>query len=508
MDVEGNFGIRHDAAGEMLGLLMAKAAPPIDRREFANLGLGVIAKRLTFDCQLSLYQLVLGSHAHPFAGRHRNRSGEKPADPRKPHQRPIGGCAGDAQNESDVGDQSVADPEHRGSGGATLNVAVTVNHVVVVIMIVLGSHDVSLPRFAPRRRKCQSGNDSMTMTVGAEPSNGLRRRTVGKPDRPPPGLEGITGRRAPLWQDRAVSNGRFAPSPTGNLHVGNLRTALAAWLWTRHDGGQIRLRFEDLDVATARPEFERNQLHDLLTLGLDFDGKPVRQSERLPAYRDAIAKLEQDGLAYRCWCSRKEVREAAAAPHGPPGHYPGTCRDLTVSEISEKERSGRPPALRLRTSNEPYEIFDEIHGAHRQVVDDFVLRRGDGTPAYNLAVVVDDAAHDVDQVARGDDLLASTPRQAHLYDLLGWTRPRWMHVPLVLGPDGQRLAKRHGAVTLTDRLDVGDTPRRVAAVLARSLGLPVPEPEIDPVDLLERFSPDQIGRSAWTLAPEQINNPW
>lgn len=305
-----------------------------------------------------------------------------------------------------------------------------------------------------------------------------------------------------------MSRGRFAPSPTGTLHLGNLRTALAAWLAARSTGSEILLRFEDLDDATARIDHETRQREDLELLGLTWDGEPVRQSERLDLYQDALGDLERAGLTYRCWCSRREVREAASAPHIPPGHYPGTCRVLSTDEVREREASGKPPALRLRTDHPEVTVIDRLHGPHTEVVDDFVLRRGDGTPAYNLVVVVDDADQGVEEVVRGDDLLASTPRHAHLQRLLGLSEPRWLHVPLVLGPDGDRLAKRDGAVALGDRITLGDRPERLVAVMAASLGLAVPEREITPTDLLRRFAIDQIGRSAWTLTAEEISQPW
>ena len=312
----------------------------------------------------------------------------------------------------------------------------------------------------------------------------------------------------PPREARFVPRGRFAPSPTGTLHIGNLRTALAAWLVARSTGSEFLLRFEDLDTATARPEHEVTQRRDLECLGLDWDGEPVRQSERLDRYESALADLDAAGLTYRCWCSRREIREAASAPHLPPGHYPGTCRELTSAEIAEREASGKPPALRLRTEHPEVTIIDRLRGPHTETVDDFVLRRGDGTPAYNLVVVVDDAAQRLEEVVRADDLLSSTPRHAHLQHLLGLPEPTWLHVPLVLGPQGDRLAKRDGAVTLDDRLALGDTPRRIVAVLAESLGLQPPDGEAAPTDLLHDFSVDQIGRSPWTIRPDQIAEPW
>ena len=187
----------------------------------------------------------------------------------------------------------------------------------------------------------------------------------------------------------------------------------------------------------------------------------MRQSERFELYRAAIERFRDVGLVYPCYCTRREIRveieEAPRAPHvhRPDGAYPGTCRDLTDAERAARERAGRRPALRLRTNGEVIELVDGIAGPFSGAVDDVVLARADGVPAYNLAVVVDDAAQGVTQVVRGDDLLSSTPRQVHLQRLLGLPQPEYLHVPLVLGEDGQRLAKRHGAVTLDDLAAAG-----------------------------------------------------
>jgi glutamyl-tRNA synthetase len=239
--------------------------------------------------------------------------------------------------------------------------------------------------------------------------------------------------------------GRFAPSPTGDLHLGNLRTALLAWLFARSAGGRFLMRVEDLDTGRVRAGIEERQLADLRAVGVDWDGPVVRQSERLDLYAAALERLD----TYPCFCTRAEIREAASAPHGPVGAYPGTCRELSAAERAEREAAGRPPALRVRADGS---------------VDDFVVRRGDGAFAYNLAVVVDDAAMGVDQVVRGDDLLDSTPRQVWLAGALGLPVPDYVHVPLVLGPDGARLAKRHGAVTLRE-LDAGEARRWIVQSL-------------------------------------------
>src|SRR5215217_6750640 len=193
------------------------------------------------------------------------------------------------------------------------------------------------------------------------------------------------------------ADGRFAPSPTGGLHVGNLRTALLAWLFARSAGARFLMRVEDLDRQRVKPGYEEQQLHDLAAIGIDWDGPAVRQSERMAEYAAALDRLERDGRLYPCFCTRAEIREAASAAHGPlpEGAYPGTCRDLTAAERAEREAAGRPPALRLRAGAERVAFADRLLGEQEGVVDDFVVRRGDGTPAYNLAVVVDDAAQGV-----------------------------------------------------------------------------------------------------------------
>ena len=267
--------------------------------------------------------------------------------------------------------------------------------------------------------------------------------------------------------------GRFAPSPTSDLHLGNLRTAWLAWYFARQAGLDFLLRIEDLDQqrVAAAPQVAERQLRDLRAIGLDWDGEVVRQSDRLGLYREAISLLD----TYECFCTRREIAEAPRAPHSPPGSYPGTCRDLTESERDRRRESlgpGRQPALRLRSEVAELTVHDLVYGSYTGVVDDVVLRRGDGVWAYNLAVVVDDADQGVDQVVRGEDLLSSTPRQAYLADLLGITRPDYAHVPLVTGVNGERLSKREGAVTLTDLAEEGTTTRGVVARIVASLGGP------------------------------------
>jgi glutamyl-tRNA synthetase len=284
--------------------------------------------------------------------------------------------------------------------------------------------------------------------------------------------------------------GRFAPSPSGELHVGNLRTAMLAWLFARSTGRRFLLRVEDLDRARAGAEAQ--QLRDLAAIGVSWDGDPVRQTERGPLYAAAIGRLAAAGLTYECFCTRREIQEAPSAPHAPQGAYPGTCRKLTTAEAAFR-RSVRPAAVRLRSSVTEWTVQDAMHGTFTGVVDDFVLRRNDGVTAYNLAVVVDDAEQGIDQVVRGDDLLPSTPRQAYLASLLNMPVPEYAHVPLVVNADGARLAKRDGAVTLGDLAAVGIAADAVRRMILDSLDLPSDSLE----SALGAFDPAALPRGPW-----------
>lgn len=297
----------------------------------------------------------------------------------------------------------------------------------------------------------------------------------------------------------AAGAGRFAPSPTSDLHVGNLRTALVAWLMARSTGRRFVVRIEDLDVArvAAAPEVAAGQLRDLATLGLDWDGEVVRQSDRLDRYADALARLPH----YECFCTRREIAEAASAPHA-DGYrpYPGTCRSLSAADRAAR-RAERPPALRVDAGRPRpvVTVHDVWAGDVTGEVDDFVLRRNDGAFAYNLAVVVDDLAQGVDQVVRGDDLLSSSPRQAWLIGRLGGRPLVYAHVPLVVNAAGERLAKRDGAVTLADLSDRGVDADEVRSLLGFSLGLNRPGEPVTPGVLLARWDPAALPRSRWTL---------
>ncbi|WP_297005768.1 tRNA glutamyl-Q(34) synthetase GluQRS [uncultured Corynebacterium sp.] len=255
-------------------------------------------------------------------------------------------------------------------------------------------------------------------------------------------------------------NGRYAPSPSGDLHLGNLRTAVLAEAWARTTGRGFRLRVDDIDSARSSELSADRQLEDLAAVGVSWDGAVARQSDTLADYGAALDRLIDGGLVYECYCSRRDIAEAARAPHAAPGSYPGTCRNLTDAQRERKREelsaTGRVPSLRLRARVSRWTVRETFSaeaagGRYTGVVDDMVLRRGgaqDTGFAYNLAVVVDDTLAGVDQVVRGDDLLSSAPRQAYLAHLLGLPEVEYVHVPLVLGPTGQRLAKRDGAVTL------------------------------------------------------------
>jgi glutamyl-tRNA synthetase len=301
-----------------------------------------------------------------------------------------------------------------------------------------------------------------------------------------------------------VPRGRFAPSPSGDLHLGGARTALAAWLAARRDGGDFLVRIEDIDRPRVLPLAETRILEDLWWLGLDWDGEPLRQSERPRLYDEALAKLEALGLLFPCFCSRADVARASSAPHAGEGGpaYPGTCRDLLPAEIERRLAAGGTPSIRFRAPEREVCFEDAIHGRVCGASDDFVVRRSDGLHAYQLAVVVDDVAMGIEEVVRGDDLLDSTPRQLLLYEALGAVPPRFAHVPLVLGPDGQRLSKRHGAISVRSFREAGMPAKRLVGLLAASLGLCEPGSELASEELLSGFSLDALPRNPTIFSPE------
>ncbi|MEW6909375.1 tRNA glutamyl-Q(34) synthetase GluQRS [Trueperella pyogenes] len=289
--------------------------------------------------------------------------------------------------------------------------------------------------------------------------------------------------------------GRYAPSPTGDLHLGNLRTALLAWAFARHDSKRFHMRMENLDDR-SRPEYYERQLSDLAAIGIDWDGDVLYQTDRIDRYDHIFAELAERGLLYECYCTRRELADVASAPHRPPGSYPGTCRNLTAAqrEAGRAKLAGmnRGPAYRLRTDVADMTVTDRIAGEYTGAVDDLVIRRGDGAYSYNFVSVVDDGEYGITQVVRGDDLLPSTPRQVYLQKLLGYATPEYIHVPLVLNREGVRLAKRDGAVTLSELSGFGWTPDDVRALLLSSLGLA-------PGAGVAEFVPESIPKQPWIL---------
>jgi glutamyl-tRNA synthetase len=306
----------------------------------------------------------------------------------------------------------------------------------------------------------------------------------------------------------------LAPSPTGAQHVGNARTYLIAWLSARSHGGRIVLRIEDIDSPRVKPGADRQACLDLQWLGLDWDEGPIIQTERLGDYRIALGRLQCQELVYPCTCTRRDVELAASAPHleheGPV--YPGTCTDRSVGDA--EELGDRPYCWRFRVPPESPHFVDGFRGPRhvdlRQLGGDFVVWKVpvpgtmESLPAYQLAVVVDDAAQNVTEVVRGDDLLPSTPRQLLLYHALGLTPPRFVHVPLVVGPDGCRLAKRHGDTRLSALRGAGVRPEMLLGLLAWSCGWIATIEPITARELLPLFRLETIPREPFVLTPELL----
>jgi glutamyl-tRNA synthetase len=302
--------------------------------------------------------------------------------------------------------------------------------------------------------------------------------------------------------------GRLAPSPTGAQHVGNARTYLIAWLSARSQNGKVLLRIEDIDSPRIKSGAAEQALEDLRWLGLDWDEGPVVQTQRLNLYESALENLKVQELVYPCTCSRSDVEQAASAPHleheGPS--YPGTCAGRKVADAARL--SDRPFAWRMRTRGQLAEFEDGFRGSVRlgqSQGGDFVVWKSAGTPAYQLAVVVDDAAQGVTEVVRGDDLVTSTPRQLLLYQALDLTPPRFVHVPLVVGSDGRRLAKRHGDTRLVALRAAGVKPERLLGLLAWSCGWVERIEPITAQDLLPRFRLSAIPPQPFVLIQELLN---
>ncbi|SDF86408.1 tRNA glutamyl-Q(34) synthetase GluQRS [Desulfovibrio legallii] len=303
--------------------------------------------------------------------------------------------------------------------------------------------------------------------------------------------------------------GRLAPSPTGLLHLGNAWAFLLAWLAARAQGGRVLLRLEDIDPQRSQPDLAAAALEDLRWLGLDWDAgpdvggphAPYAQSGRGTLYEAALARLEAAGLTYPCFCTRKELRQMAAAPHvddrGAP--YPGTCRGLSETQRQALLAQGRHAAVRLRCPEDPIDFVDAVQGPQRFTLaacgGDFALRRSDGVVAYQLAVAVDDGLMGVTQVVRGRDILPSTPRQIALLRLLGMPVPAYAHVPLLLDAAGERLAKRHHSLALRELRERGVDARRVVGLLGRLAGCNPSGAALRPQDLLTKFSLATVPRA-------------
>jgi len=295
---------------------------------------------------------------------------------------------------------------------------------------------------------------------------------------------------------------RLAPSPTGALHLGNARTFLVNTLLARQRGWRVLMRVEDLDTPRTKPGAAGHMLDELAWLGLEWTGPIVRQTDRHAAYQQALRRLIDAGAAYPCTCSRKDIQLAASAPHAEDATaaYPGTCRGRFISAAEATARTGRPAAWRVVVPDEPVAFVDEFAGPRQfdltRTCGDFVVFRNEGTAAYQLAVVVDDAAAGVDAVVRGDDLLESAARQIHLRRLLDLgPEPRYWHLPLVVGEDGRRLAKRHGDTRLSFYRARGVRPERVLGLLGAWSGLLDRPRETSVAELLAAFDLARLPRS-------------
>lgn len=306
--------------------------------------------------------------------------------------------------------------------------------------------------------------------------------------------------------------GRLAPSPTGALHLGNARSFLLAWLSVRAQGGMLLCRIDDIDGPRVKEGATEEALGDLDWIGLDFDVGPFFQSTRSSSYALAMDHLKTHGLVYPCVCTRSEIERAQSAPQEALDHgtrYPGTCRELYEDAQHAFEATGREPAWRFRVPDDcVVEFTDEIHGAVSIDVaadsGDFVVAKKDGQTAYQLATVVDDGECEVTEILRGDDLLGSTPRQILLYRALGFVEPSWIHVPLVVGPDGRRLAKRHGDTRISWYRRRGIAGEELLGWLAWSCGLVESRDPVSAAELVEEFDLSKISREETVLE----RDPW
>lgn len=286
--------------------------------------------------------------------------------------------------------------------------------------------------------------------------------------------------------------GRFAPTPSGRMHLGNVFSALMAWASVRSQNGSLILRIEDLDIRAHNPQYTSLLLDDLQWLGLTWDKGPYYQSKRTEFYQEALSDLRQQGLLYPCFCSRADLH-AAQAPHASDGTYvyAGTCRNLSQSEREELSVH-KIPATRMQVPNKIYTFEDRVYGSTSQNLaescGDFIVQRADGVFAYQLAVVVDDADMGITEVVRGSDLLSSTPRQLYLQDILGLSHPTYAHLPLLVASDGTRLSKRNHDLDLGVLRSQGKTPEEILGFLAYCVGLTEENEPLSAVQIANRFS--------------------
>ena len=290
--------------------------------------------------------------------------------------------------------------------------------------------------------------------------------------------------------------GRFAPSPTGRMHAGNVFAALVAWLVAKSQGGNVVLRIEDLDAERSKPQFIDAVQRDFEALGLTWDEGPFFQHDRTEAYRTAFEELRARGLVYPCYCTRADLHAASAPHRGEKPVYPGTCRHLSAEERAAREAAGRHPAERLTVPDETISFIDAVQGPYAQNLErecgDFLVRRSDGAFAYQLAVVVDDAAQGITSVVRGVDLLCSTPQQIYLQRLLGAPEPQYAHVPLIAAEQDRRLSKRDHDAALDTLLAHFKTPAAVIGHIAGITGLAPTCDPATPEELLATFSADAL----------------
>ncbi|VAV83579.1 Glutamyl-tRNA synthetase [hydrothermal vent metagenome] len=302
---------------------------------------------------------------------------------------------------------------------------------------------------------------------------------------------------------------RFAPSPTGFLHIGGVRTALFNYLYARHHGGEFVLRIEDTDRARSTEESIQAIMDGMEWLGLDYDGEPIYQSKRFDIYKEHAEKLIENGLAYRCWCTPQELqqRREDALKAGRAPRYDKRCKPGNISAEQLSENEQKPFAVRFKVPEGGTTFKDLIKGSisiEHDEIEDLVILRSDGTTTYNLCVVVDDATQGITHIIRGDDHINNTPKQILLYKALGYPIPEFAHLPMILGSDKGRLSKRHGATSVTAYRDMGYLPEAIINYLAR-LGWSCGDQEIFTMaELVEKFTLESVGKSAGVFNPEKL----